>query len=63
MSKRKLLMMTLVVVAAGMLPRAAALQTEVESGSNRKVITCNSDGSYTCANEQCIPGYCCQIGG
>lgn len=32
-------------------------------GSNRKVISCNVDGTYTCANEKCEPGYCCQIGG
>lgn len=32
-------------------------------GSNRKVISCNVDGTYTCVNEKCEPGYCCQIGG
>jgi hypothetical protein len=40
-------------------PRAST----ASDGSNRKVISCNVDGTYTCVNEKCEPGYCCQIGG
>lgn len=38
-------------------------RSTADDGSNRKVVSCNVDGTYTCANEKCEPGYCCQIGG
>lgn len=64
MRTQKLLAFVAVLGGVGMAAPASLKATvEVEEGSNRKVITCNVDGTYTCANERCVPGYCCQIGG
>jgi hypothetical protein len=38
-------------------------ESDASDGSRRRVVSCNADGTYTCANDLCSPGYCCQIGG
>jgi hypothetical protein len=63
MYRMKLLPAAALIVATALMPAAASSSVEEDSGSNRKVLSCNVDGTYTCANEKCIPGYCCQIGG
>lgn len=52
-------------IAAGVLSVPLMSQAKMDDGggSIRKVLSCNVDGTYTCANERCEPGYCCQIGG
>ncbi len=52
-----------VALLAGALLLSFPTRSTANDGSNRKVISCNVDGTYTCANEKCEPGYCCQIGG
>lgn len=59
------LKMAAVLFAAGVLSTPVSSQDERmldSGGSNRKVLRCNVDGTYTCANERCTPGYCCQYG-
>lgn len=51
------------VLLAGALVLSIPRGSTASDGSNRKVISCNVDGTYTCVNERCEPGYCCQIGG
>jgi hypothetical protein len=64
MRRRKLLAFVAVMGGVGMAaPVSLTATMPVGEGSNRKVLTCNVDGTYTCANERCQPGYCCQIGG
>ena len=33
------------------------------SGSTRRMVRCNTDGTYDCANENCNGVGCCQLGG
>lgn len=63
MPRMKLLAAATLIMGTALMPASASSSIEEEAPSNRKVITCNVDGTYTCANEKCIPGYCCQLGG
>jgi hypothetical protein len=60
---RKLLAFLAVLGGVGMAAPVSLKATVEAEDSNRKVITCNVDGTYTCANENCKSQYCCQIGG
>lgn len=61
MSRSKGALLLATALALSFLPGSRAHAALDES--RRKVISCNVDETYTCANEQCEPGYCCQIGG
>jgi hypothetical protein len=63
MRRSRALPIAAAVAAALVAPLMAQYRMEPGGeGSLRIVISCNVDGSYTCANERCGQ-YCCEIAG
>jgi hypothetical protein len=60
---RPLLIAAAALAAAVIAPLAAQYRMELDGGGSlRLVISCNVDGTYTCANERCGQ-FCCQMPG
>jgi hypothetical protein len=63
MRTSKSLLIAAAVAAALVAPLAAQYRMDLgQGGSLRLVVSCNVDGTYTCANERCGQ-YCCNMPG
>lgn len=62
MRRSRSLLVAAAVAAALVAPLTAQYRMEPGEGSLRLVVSCNVDGTYTCANERCGQ-YCCNMPG
>jgi len=62
MVKKMLMTVLLGFMVTGTTAQALLPEGGEGAGSNRRMVRCNTDGTYDCANDDCKGVGCCQMG-